>query len=113
MTNLDERVTIAEPHFLCPPWSGRYGVEVYSTTRLGGISAPPFDSLNLGLHVDDIVESVTENREILKRSLMLKQEPLWLNQVHGNAIVKAEEQRSIFSMLCKMPSTCLMQSLRT
>jgi len=98
MTISDQRLVRAEPHFLCPPWSGRFGVEVYSTTRLGGVSLPPFDSLNLGLHVDDVAASVIENRQILKRSLSLKQEPLWLNQVHGSAIVKAEEQQQLFSI---------------
>ena len=73
-------------------------MEVYSTTRVGGVSLPPFDSLNLGLHVDDAARAVNENREILKRSLTLKQEPLWLKQVHGNTIVKAEDEQPVFSM---------------
>ncbi len=32
------------------------------STRAGGVSAPPFDALNLGLHVGDRPEAVVENR---------------------------------------------------
>ncbi len=38
------------------------GVEVFFTTRRGGASAPPFDSLNLGFHVGDNPELVIRNR---------------------------------------------------
>lgn len=41
------------------------GVKVYFTTRLGGISRPPYDSLNLAYHVDDDPEAVTANRRYL------------------------------------------------
>ena len=40
----EEGVVTPSPHFLCPPWSGRYGIEVYSTTRVGGFSEEPYDS---------------------------------------------------------------------
>ncbi len=32
------------------------------TRRAGGVSVPPFDSLNLGLHVGDVPDAVRENR---------------------------------------------------
>ncbi len=87
-----------EPHYLCPPWSGRYGVEVYSTTRIGGISKIPYDSFNLGLHVDDDEQSVQINRQRLRESLNLAQEPYWLKQVHGAGIVQAVTDPSELSV---------------
>ena len=38
------------------------GVRIAFTERSGGVSEPPYDSLNLGLHVNDNPESVRENR---------------------------------------------------
>ena len=38
------------------------GVDVAVTTRHGGVSAPPYDTLNLGLHVGDDPECVVANR---------------------------------------------------
>jgi polyphenol oxidase len=54
------------------------------STRLGGVSAPPFDSLNLGILTDDDRDSVTENRHRLAAALSLDPEriPIGL-QVHG------------------------------
>ena len=47
------------------PWDDAEscGVSVAVTTRLGGISQPPYDTLNLGLHVGDHPEDVLVNRE--------------------------------------------------
>jgi len=94
----EEGVETPSPHFLCPPWSGRYGIEVYSTTRVGGFSEEPYDSLNLGLHVNDDAVQVARNRQRIKEELNFRQEPLWLNQVHGNAIVRAEDCLPEFSL---------------
>jgi YfiH family protein len=50
---------------------------------MGGASAAPFDSLNLGAHVGDTRAAVTENRRRVRTQLRLPAEPLWLEQVHG------------------------------
>lgn len=57
------------------------GVKYFSTTRQGGVSTGPWESLNLGLHTDDIHNDVHENRKRLLA--LLPAEPVWLNQVHG------------------------------
>lgn len=80
-----------EPHFLSPPWSGRFGIEVYSTMRLGGYSEAPFNGLNLGLHVEDDAAMVQRNRDLLCQHLKLKQQPAWLRQVHGTKVVCADD----------------------
>ena len=56
------------------------------TTRLGGISQAPYDSLNLGFHVGDVPERVRLNRVSLRRSLERRlHEPVVGDQVHGTA----------------------------
>jgi len=55
------------------------------TTRLGGCSAPPFDSLNLGQHVGDADDRVSANRRRVWRRFTAAK-PVFLQQVHGNAV---------------------------
>ncbi len=76
---------------LTPQWQVSSGVTAFSTTRVGGVSAAPFDSLNLGLHVGDEREAVQENRRRVQQSFALPAEPCWLNQTHSNDIVAVGE----------------------
>jgi len=46
-------------------------------------------SLNLALHVGDDPAAVAENRARLRRHL--PDEPLWLDQVHGVTVVRADQ----------------------
>ena len=66
-----------------PDWPAPPRVRALTTTRQGGYSVPPFDGLNLADHVGDDPEAVRRNRSLLKESLALPAEPVWLNQVHG------------------------------
>lgn len=55
-----------------------------TTTRSGGVSAPPFDSFNLGDHVGDDPAAVTANRARLAAAVGLPADHLvWMNQVHS------------------------------
>ncbi len=72
---------------LQPAWAVPASVKVYSTTRSGGVSLPPFDSLNLGLHVGDDAQMVKTNRLRVKDALGFPAEPRWLKQVHGINVV--------------------------
>jgi YfiH family protein len=60
------------------------GARAAFSTRLGGVSAPPFDGLNLGLLTDDATAAVVENRRRLASALGHAPEliPIGL-QVHG------------------------------
>jgi YfiH family protein len=62
-------------------------VHVVQTTRSGGVSGAPFDSLNLAAHVGDDPAAVAENRRRLRTACDLPAEPLWLEQVHGREVV--------------------------
>lgn len=53
------------------------------TTRNGGVSITPYNSLNLGDHVGDSPQAVAENRQRLARQLALSGDITWLEQVHG------------------------------
>lgn len=73
-----------------PEWPAPESVRAYSTTRIGGYSEGPYESLNLANHVGDDPENVTTNRQMLQEALDLAQEPLWLEQVHGDKIICAD-----------------------
>jgi polyphenol oxidase len=52
--------------------------------RAGGVSGPPYATLNLGLRVDDDPDAVAANREVLARACGLSPGDLaWMRQVHG------------------------------
>ncbi len=71
------------PNWIIPNWSVPAQVRAVCTTRHGGVSVAPFDSLNLGDHVGDDPAAVARNRLIVGDVLQLPTEPLWLQQVHG------------------------------
>lgn len=75
--------------WLWADWPAPPGVRAGVSTRSGGVSAPPWASLNLGLHVGDRPEAVLENRRRLRETLALPGEPVWLAQVHGTAVFHA------------------------
>lgn len=66
------------------------------TNRVGGVSAPPFDSANLGDHVGDDPHSVKENRTQLESQIGMP--IVFMNQVHGDTVVLVEGATS--------PPTC-------
>ncbi len=71
-----------------PNWLAPANVKALQTTRLGGISAAPYDTLNLGLHVGDDPVRVNRNRQLLEP--LLPSEPVWLEQVHGVEVANAD-----------------------
>lgn len=74
---------------LIPDWPAPSRVRAVSTTRHGGVSAPPFDRLNLAGHVGDDPACVAENRRRLAVALGYAQQPAWLEQVHGCTVASA------------------------
>lgn len=52
---------------ITPQWPLPAGVRACSSLRTGGVSQPPFDSLNLGLHTGDSLEDVARNRRFWQR----------------------------------------------
>ncbi|MBP7881703.1 MAG: laccase domain-containing protein, partial [Candidatus Methylopumilus sp.] len=66
---------------IIPDWPAPSNVHAIQTTRQVGFSDAPFESLNLGAHVQDHPITVVKNRQLLDQ--FLPAEPVWLNQVHG------------------------------
>lgn len=64
------------------------GARAAFSTRLGGVSEPPFDSLNLGILTEDDPEAVTENRRRLASALGLgPDQVVFALQVHGTRLI--------------------------
>jgi polyphenol oxidase len=62
-----------------------------TTTRAGGVSAPPYATFNLGDHVGDDPAAVAANRMRLASAIGLGAERLvWMNQVHGDRVVRVD-----------------------
>ena len=76
-----------DPDWLRPDWRVS-GVGALMTTRLGGASAAPFDSMNLRAGEGDDPGAVMANRAALAQASGTR--PVYLNQVHGARVVRLE-----------------------
>lgn len=79
--------------FIIPDWPAPAKVKALQTTRNGGLSLPPYASLNLGAHVNDDPLTVAANRQLL--SPYLPSEPVWVNQVHGTRVINAAKSNCL------------------
>jgi len=75
--------------FIHPDWPAPAHIQACTTTRIGGYSQAPYDSLNLGTRCGDNPAHVKANRTLLQQTLHLPTEPIWLQQVHGTQVVAA------------------------
>ncbi len=77
----------SRPKFLIPESLPPGDIKIAFSTRLGGVSEPPFDSLNLGFKSGDKSEAVLENRRVLAKSLDLDLRVLtFAHQVHADNV---------------------------
>jgi len=74
--------------WLIPQWPAAPGVHAICTTRSGGVSVPPYASLNLGDHVGDDPASVATNRALFQQAIGVK--TVFLNQVHGTQVLQLD-----------------------
>jgi len=77
--------------WLTPDWPAPKHVHAGTTLRNGGISQGDYAGFNLATHVGDDQQSVVVNRQSLAVQLNLSREPVWLEQVHSQVVVKAED----------------------
>lgn len=69
-----------------------FGIDAFFTTRAGGVSEAPFDSLNLGAHVGDNASHVATNRSRVAEAVRVAPERLvTLDQVHGANVIEVSE----------------------
>jgi len=76
-----------------PEWSGSRGLIAGFTTRNGGVSRAPYNSLNLGFGTDDLQAHVEGNRANLCRAFQLQpRQLLTVKQTHGNSLLLIDEE---------------------
>ena len=81
--------------FIQPIWPAPDCVHSLVTTRHGGISNAPYDTLNLGDHVGDQPSKVLANRQILRKHL--PSEPIWLKQTHSIQVSTPNSRSPVLS----------------
>ncbi len=65
------------------------------TTRTRGVSSPPYDSLNLGLHVGDVAGDVRQNRHMVTDDLRIPMKRLTTaKQVHKDVVTVITENNA-------------------
>ncbi len=68
-------------------WNTQEGITAIFTTRLGGVSMPPFDTLNLSFNVTDSPAAVAANRQRIMDVVDRKMDQLVMaEQVHHNRV---------------------------
>ncbi len=68
------------------------GAHFAFTDRWGGVSAAPYEELNLGGAVGDDPDAVRTNRGLAAKSLGVEPDRVvWMNQVHGVDVVVVDE----------------------
>ena len=78
----------------------------FVTTRFGGVSLPPYDSLNLGLHTADNPEHVIENRSLLASETGIAADHfLFASQVHSGDVKIIDEEAITSGVLSQNPQT--------
>lgn len=94
---------------IVPQWPMPEGVAACSSTRVGGVSLSPYDSLNLGAHCGDNLQHVEENRRRMFAAGGLPSYPVWLEQVHGTAVLKLDggpyASKRADASYCNVPGT--------
>lgn len=71
---------------LVPDWPAPPGVGAAMSLRSGGVSAAPWDSLNLSDRVGDAPAAVARNRARFAAAIGAR--PVWLNLVHGKQVLR-------------------------
>jgi polyphenol oxidase len=66
------------------------GARIYFFTRLGGVSEPPYDSLNVSRKVGDAPDAVEENLSIIREATGGRP-AAWVRQVAGDGVVRVSE----------------------
>lgn len=71
------------------PLRGR--VKALMSARTGGVGAAPYDTCNLGDHVQDAPQTVAANRALFSQHLSgsgSPVQPVWMTQVHGRGLIR-------------------------
>lgn len=61
------------------------------SSRFGGVSKAPFDTLNLGFHTGDAAAAVAKNRELLKREIKAGS-LVFMEQIHSDYVLEVTSE---------------------
>ena len=61
------------------------------SSRFGGVSKAPFDTLNLGFHTGDAAAAVAKNRELLKREIKAHS-LVFMEQIHSDYVLEVTSE---------------------
>ena len=97
--------------YLQPGWAIDGPVQAGFTTRNGGVSRPPFNSLNLGFNTEDPRHNVEGNRSTLARAFDLQPHLLLtINQVHGTDVLVIDEPNPDLSHFLTVESDAIISN---
>lgn len=82
-------VSIGKLKFIQPNWPAPSNIHAFTSTRSGGVSAAPCDSLNLSVGGLGDPTAGLANRKLLKDALNIPSEPIWLAQTHTTLALDA------------------------
>ncbi len=95
-------------NYLQPEWAQKQPLQAGFTTRNGGVSRPPFNSLNLGFNTEDVRANVEGNRSNLVRAFNLPPHLLLtVQQVHGSDILVVDEPNPDLSHFLSVESDAI------
>lgn len=81
-------------------WNISKDVVAGTTTRVGGVSKPPYDSLNVGLYVNDDPDDVRTNRKIVAQNVGIPLErwvfPKITHSDHFHKVTQEDIGRGVF-----------------
>lgn len=95
---------------IIPNWPVPTNISAAITTRRGGCSTGPWDSLNLAFHVGDNSKSVEQNWQSVSKQLNLPSTPQLLNQVHGIDIVEVGGSKETANEIIPTADGCYTKS---
>lgn len=88
------------PMWITVPVGDDIKAKAYFTTRHGGVSEPPYDSLNLSFQREDSHENVIKNFELLSENTGIPMENMVLTrQVHGSEITIVNKEHRGMGLL--------------
>lgn len=91
---------------IIPSWPAPANIAAAITTRNGGCSTSPWNSLNLAFHVGDSPALVEQNWQSVSEQLSLPSTPQLLNQVHGIDIVEVGDRKEVANVITPTADGC-------
>lgn len=90
--------------WIVPQWPAPVWVRALVSSRAGGVSLPPYASMNLGDHVQDDQAAVVRNRQIWQQATGVPS--VFLQQVHGVEVAELTASFAQGEQLIAADSSC-------